>query len=62
MGEVFGIEDYVVVTKDGCDAFPGYPKESTCVGCLVSDREQQATVVRNSKRRDLTRFAGVVFE
>ena len=32
MGEVFGIEDYVVVTKDGCDAFPGYPKDQRVLG------------------------------
>jgi hypothetical protein len=24
--EVFGNEDLVVVTKDGCDAFPSFPK------------------------------------
>lgn len=27
MGPVFGVEDYVVVTKDGADVFPGFPKE-----------------------------------
>lgn len=27
MGPVFGVEDYVVVTRDGPDVFPGFPKE-----------------------------------
>ena len=27
MGTVFGVEDYVVVTSSGADAFPGYPKD-----------------------------------
>ena len=32
MGAVFGVEDYVVVTSDGADVFPGYPKEQRVLG------------------------------
>lgn len=32
MGPVYGVEDYVVVTKDGADVFPGYPKEHRVLG------------------------------
>ena len=31
-GEVYGIEDYVVVTKNGGDVFPGYPKNQRVLG------------------------------
>lgn len=32
MGPVYGVEDYVVVTSDGADVFPGYPKEQRILG------------------------------
>lgn len=32
MGPIFGVEDYVVVTRDGADVFPGYPKEQRILG------------------------------
>ncbi len=31
MGPVFGVEDYVVVTADGADVFPGFPKEQRSI-------------------------------
>ena len=30
--DVYGGEDYVVVTKDGCDPFPMYPRDQRVLG------------------------------